>query len=831
MNLMTFTKTLLLIGILFALNVANAQLVVSNSTVPPYNPVYLIEDVFLGTGVDVLNVAYTGDPTAIGYFNGTNSNIGINEGLIMTTGSANLAVGPNISPSTGAANTGGSDPDLASIAGVAVLNASVYTINFIPYNNTLTFRYVFGSEEYDEFVCSGFNDAFGFFISGPGFNGPYTGGAENIALIPGTTTPVSIDNVNNGSFLCPPSNTAYYINNLLGFTVEYDAFTTVLEATVAVVPCNQYTIKLAIGDAGDANYDSGVFLQANSFGTDAIDVEILTNNNDTTIVEGCSSATVILTLNDPSVTGTSIPLNLGGTAVNGIDYQPIATSVFIPAGQISTSFVINPISDNLIEGTETVTFQVQSSSCAQGTYTILIEDQLPPPFLNCTVSGSSIVFTWQPIAGASSFEVNVNNSGWVSPNGALQHTVTGTPGQTISIEVRGLTAANCTGNSNSISCTIGQSCNLAAAIVDFNQSLCSGVCEGVLGLSITGGTPPLQFLWSNGQITATASGLCPGNTYSVTVVDANGCETIDSDVIPDIPKIQVLADVNDASCNQQDGEILLTVNGGTPGYSYQWNTGDNSATISGLTTGSYTASVTDDNGCCAIVSYVLDMEDCCPATANPCVDAIQGTINICTELGNNPNQPLATIDCDGDGVTNADECTDGTNPLDPCDYEDTSITLPVIADQSGCPVPCPNLTPTTTILPGNIAGNSPIEIAVKVSEIEGIDTDGTTITVRIPSDPRLLFVWNIGLTQAAGVPVQNSDWNYLGNSGLFNTWTYNGPGQIIFGNTTSALGFQAFYDPQGTDGQTTFTATVVPFSGGDCELLNNTDSERLVYFD
>jgi len=114
--------------------------------------------------------------------------------------------------------------------------------------------------------------------------------------------------------------------------------------------------------------------------------------------------------------------------------------------------------------------------------------------------------------------------------------------------------------------------------------------------------------------------------------------------------------------------------------------------------------------------------------------------------------------------------------------------------------------------------------------VEGVDTDGFTISLRIPSDPRLLFVWSISLTQSAGIPVQNSDWNYLGDNGVFHNWTYNGPGLILTGNAKSAIGFQGFYDPQGTDGQTTITATIVPFSGGDCNIVNNTDSERLVYF-
>ncbi len=217
-----------------------------------------------------------------------------------------------------------------------------------------------------------------------------------------------------------------------------------------------------------------------------------------------------------------------------------------------------------------------------------------------------------------------------------------------------------------------------------------------------------------------------------------------------------------------------------------------------------------------------------------CDVVIDEQIDVCSILTNDPNNPLGTQDCDGDGVINGTECTDMTDPLDPCDFDSGSITLPVTADQSDCENLCPDLTPIVTILPGNIAGLSAVGVAVEISEINGIDTDGSDIKVRMPSDPRLVFVWDLGLTFVALTNVQNADWNYLGDNGIVQEWIYNGPGSpssIIPGGTTSAFGFESFYDPQSTDGQTTITATIVPFGGGECNILNDTDSERLVYFE
>jgi gliding motility-associated-like protein len=125
-------------------------------------------------------------------------------------------------------------------------------------------------------VNQGFNDVFGFFLSGPGIFGPYPGNAINIALVPGSNTPVSIDSVNDGySGICttalpgPCVNCTYYVNNCSGVTVEYDGFTTVLTATAIIQKCLTYHIRLAIADAGDGIYDSGVFLEEGSFNSGA----------------------------------------------------------------------------------------------------------------------------------------------------------------------------------------------------------------------------------------------------------------------------------------------------------------------------------------------------------------------------------------------------------------------------------------------------------------------------------------------------------------------------------------------------------------------------------
>ncbi|WP_396183528.1 choice-of-anchor L domain-containing protein, partial [Flavobacterium sp.] len=287
-------KKLLLFAVFLILPYcSNAQLFVNNLT---QTPAQLVQNVLLGQGVVVSNITFNGSAAnanvvrdQVGYFTTgiTPTNLGIAEGLILATGNATLAEGPNnlnnASDPTGFPIEG--DPDLLALASGAIRNKSVLEFDFVPTGNQLSFNFVFASEEYPEYVDSGFNDVFGFFLRGPGIAGPFTGGAANVALIPTTTTgnsTVSINNVNAGNpgfpgcpFVPPganPSNPLYYVNNCGGASIQYDGFTTILTAS-ATVQCGQlYHIKLAISNVGDNAWDSAVFLQANSFNVNPIDL-------------------------------------------------------------------------------------------------------------------------------------------------------------------------------------------------------------------------------------------------------------------------------------------------------------------------------------------------------------------------------------------------------------------------------------------------------------------------------------------------------------------------------------------------------------------------------
>jgi hypothetical protein len=230
-------------------------------TVTTSNDANALVNAILGEGITVVGTpTYTGAAIASGFFsNGLSAGIGIDSGIILTTGDANLALGPNNSSSAGRANGLAGDPDLTNLIGATTLDASVLEFDFISETGDLFFQYVFASEEYPQFVNSSFNDVFGFFLNG-----------ENIALIPGTTTPVSINNVNGGNPIgTNATNPQFYVNNQNGVfnnNIQYDGWTTVFTAqATGLVPGTTNTIKLAIADTADQVLDSAVFIKASTF--------------------------------------------------------------------------------------------------------------------------------------------------------------------------------------------------------------------------------------------------------------------------------------------------------------------------------------------------------------------------------------------------------------------------------------------------------------------------------------------------------------------------------------------------------------------------------------
>jgi len=313
-------------------------------------PEELVAEWLVGNGVSISNVTFNGSSgnitsNLIGTFTASGvamDELGFDAGIIMTSGTALNAVGPNNSCSKSASTGGAGDPDLNIIAEVATHDAAILEFDFVPESDTLKFRYEFGSEELWQY-CNSYNDAFGFFLSGPGISGPFSNNAVNIALMPGSLNWVTLNNMCqyplsmwcNSPISCPknsPPQPPSYVNCTFplgsGQFLQYNGLTYIYTASYVVVPCSTYHIKLAVADASDYALDSGVFLEKNSFTASGLTI---TTNFIPLLgdlaVEGCSNALVELTLPGPVSSPYTIHYDILGTAINGVDYVEIPDSV------------------------------------------------------------------------------------------------------------------------------------------------------------------------------------------------------------------------------------------------------------------------------------------------------------------------------------------------------------------------------------------------------------------------------------------------------------------------------------------------------------------------
>ena len=231
----------------------------------------------VGSGVQISNVSLQCDDDGTGIFTGGNaSGLGLANGIVLSSGDVEDIDEGNYEGDTSEnLDNQAGDADLDGLVDVPLYDRCILSFDFVPEDEFITVQYVFGSEEYNEFVCSPFNDVFGFFVNGPipGQNADYDG--QNVSLIPTSNLPVAINSVNNGvagdyDNYDPEDCESldfdeYFIENPFGADVMYDGLTVVLTAEVAVVPGETYSFKFGIADASDSQWDSGVFIKGSSF--------------------------------------------------------------------------------------------------------------------------------------------------------------------------------------------------------------------------------------------------------------------------------------------------------------------------------------------------------------------------------------------------------------------------------------------------------------------------------------------------------------------------------------------------------------------------------------
>lgn len=527
---------------LMSVGSVSAQLAITSST----NATQMA-NLLAGSGVTISNAVvncaqgiYNGAGT---FSNGNSTNLGISSGVILMTGDVTMVdTNSTILSSISGNNT--NDANLDAISNFPTYDRCTLEFDVVPLGDTLQFRYVFASEEYPEYVCSTWSDVFGFFVSGQNpSGGNYTN--KNIALVPNTNLPVSINSINPGTpglfatGFCnlPGESLAYsslYVDNSSGTTIVFDGFTRVLTAKIPVVPCQTYHLKLAIADVDDQAFDSGVFLQANSISSTHVTVqsETVYGSGFQNAVEGCVDGQFKFVINPPLQSNYTINYTVSGTATNGVDYATIPNSVTINAGDTAAYVNIIPVSDGLNEGNETVKLYLLSP-CNNQPYdsaSIIIQDSIladatASRYFICagesaTLTGlGGVTYNWLPTTGLA------------SPNSQI---TIATPATTTTYLMTAH-VGSCIGRDT---LTIHVSNPNFTVDAGPNQTICANQSI-LMQPAITNGGAPYTYQWSPatyispGQSTQANATVTPlqTTTYTLSVSSANGCTLQDSVII------------------------------------------------------------------------------------------------------------------------------------------------------------------------------------------------------------------------------------------------------------------------------------------------------------
>lgn len=638
-------KLFALVALSFLSSKSIGQISVQNTLAPNA----LVQNVLLGTGVVASNITYNGSAVNaqmpqgnVAFFNAASTTFPLSSGVLLTSGNASAAVGPNTSGSFSnnipATPNVGSDPQLNAIAAGTPTNGAILEFDFIPSGDTISFRYLFASEEYPEFSPSSFNDAFGFFLTGTNpAGGNYTN--TNIALIPGSGTAVTINNVGPGA----GQNPTYYVSNLsgaaYGSAIQYDGSTVVLTAVAHVVCGQTYHIKLAISNVSDTGWDSGVFLEADSFGSEAVDIAVATVSGDTTIIENCTDAQFIFSRPQSQINDTLIiNYSISGTATMGTDYNNLVNPVTFLPGEDTIILTINAVLDGLNEVPESIIITAQTvTECGDtitttGTLFIIDGPELNivevDPTVYCAkdsvMSNVYVTNGFGPYTYQWSYLNQTNDTAYfpVSQNGSYNYFVT---------------ATDACGNTGTDTITVTMNQTLAIdTMITYMASAClpDGAVSGS-GIGITGQP---QYHWEGPntggpvQIDASVMQNLSAGWYVFSITD-NVCSVTDSVYLDQEPP--PVAQISPSSSSGCDPLTVNFTNGSQNATNYEWYFGNGqSAFVNDLSAQNQTYS---SNASIMLI-----------AIAGPCRDTAYANVSVvvcgCTDPNALNYNPLAVSD-------------------------------------------------------------------------------------------------------------------------------------------------------------------------------------------
>lgn len=423
---------------------------------------------------------------------------------------------------------------------------------------------------------------------------------ENPTKNPTGNGTASVTGLSAGSWTCTVTNSCGNTGSAT-FIITEPLALTLTQGTTTPVKCfgdstGSATVNVT-GGTGPYSYawspSGGTQATASGLGVGTYTVTVTDNNSCTKTIDitiGGPTVALTTTINTTPVScfaganGTATVTPVGGTG----------TYTYLWSNGATTA-----TTTGLTAGTYNVTVK-DANLCSTTITGILVGS--PSAALTATTSttpvscfgGSNGTATVTPLGGTGEYS-------YLWSTGAKTATITGRQTGTYSVTI---TDANyCTFTINGI--TINQPAAALNGTTAVTNVACNGGSTGVASVTPLGGTSPYTIEWNNGAKTQTITGLLAG-TYSVTITDANSCtRTINNIMVTQPPALNLTSATTNVACNGgSNGVAAVTATGGAGGYTYLWNTGAKTAAITGLTAGTYSVTVTDDNSCTKTINNI-----------------------------------------------------------------------------------------------------------------------------------------------------------------------------------------------------------------------------------
>ena len=641
---MTTLKNILFISVFFITTVATAQYISIDDSRTAQN---LIENVLVNSSCATssnFNASgdnFTSNQNSYGYFNAENSNFPLKEGVILSTSTTKNAIGPYVSNQRGGGDDRWlGDADLNQALGINSVNATVIEFDFVPLTNFISFNYIFASNEYQSYFPCEYSDGFAFLIKEKGTTDDY----KNLAVLPGTSIPVSSKNVHllTNTFIdsqgvshpgCAAVNESFFNGfNTASSPVNYSGQTIKLNAQTDVVAGKTYHIKLVIADDKEEYFDSAIFLEAGSFSAKMDLGQDRTSSN-----------------SNPICAGESFVIDSKLSSAYNYQWYKDGSTIPIP-GESSPSLIVTD------SGTYKVKVVLTPSTCSAEDE---IKIEFAPPI---TLNDASLYQCDDDADGITTFDLTQMDNFIKINDPKLTKLVYYTSLADAQAEINPILNPNSFKNttvnetlfarvSNAFGCTDYAQLNLAVAnnpIAPQNpiescdtDALQDGFTQFDLNTQVT---PQI--------INGLAAGLIVEYylTQSDAITQKNPLPNLFTNTIPNQQTIYARI-LNGSDCYKITPETLIVNTFDPPNFeetstflcdgsntiltidtsysSYLWSTGDTTNTITVTNTGQYTVTVTNSQGCQKTKEYVVKPSGIATIT-NVIVNSFAGAENSVT---------------------------------------------------------------------------------------------------------------------------------------------------------------------------------------------------------